>query len=262
MIFSGLGGKIGSDLIRFYEKKKYGRDYFELDFSQPCAAKTLVHIAACSNIDLNENIVNSNVVFLQKTIEFAEQNNIENFIFFSAISIYGQAVDLVDENSPFITPNIYSASKILGEQMLRQSRIKNILCLRLPSVLTTRDNRSFLFKWLDAAMKNNDISVVNSDKKFNNFLSVNSLFDFIFNVRLKSGFDTLNLGSLDNFSFYEFAYYLKQKMNSTSKIIESKKSDFFKINLAKSKEEYNFSPLGAKESIDEWIKNIKRVQNV
>ncbi|OCR90138.1 hypothetical protein CFT12S02225_08475 [Campylobacter fetus subsp. testudinum] len=90
MIFSGLSGKIGTDLINLYSKKVFNRDYFELDFSVETESKTIVHMAACSNIDKNKKIINSNIKYLNEIINYANKNKVENFIFFSAVSVYGR----------------------------------------------------------------------------------------------------------------------------------------------------------------------------
>ncbi|HDX8147386.1 TPA: sugar nucleotide-binding protein, partial [Campylobacter fetus] len=66
----------------------------------------------------------------------------------------GGGYNEIDENSPLYNPNIYGISKLIGEEMLRQSGIKRVLCLRLPTVLSVSDNGSFLFKWLNSAIHN------------------------------------------------------------------------------------------------------------
>ncbi|KGT36203.1 hypothetical protein KU70_07805 [Campylobacter fetus] len=91
--------------------------------------------------------------------------------------------------------------------------------------------------------------------KFNNFISINSLFDFIFNIKLYDGFDIINLGSSGNLSIYEFIEYLKQKTNSKSNLKDLGKNSFFSLNLSKAAIKYGFCPLSSEQSIDEWLQN-------
>uniref|UniRef100_UPI003AF95755 hypothetical protein n=1 Tax=Campylobacter fetus TaxID=196 RepID=UPI003AF95755 len=167
----------------------------------------------------------------------------------------GGGYNEIDENSPLYNPNIYGISKLIGEEMLRQSGIKRVLCLRLPTVLSVSDNGSFLFKWLNSAIHNRDITAFNMQNKLNNFISINSLFDFIFNIKLYDGFDIINLGSSGNLSIYEFIEYLKQKTNSKSNLKDLGKNSFFSLNLSKAAIKYGFCPLSSEQSIDEWLQN-------
>lgn len=255
MIFNGLSGKIGHDLLKFYANKKFNFDYFELNLNEKPKSNTIVHMAACSNVSTSENIISSNIDYLLNIIDYTKKYNIENFIFFSSLSIYGNPNGIIDENSPFYAPNIYGISKYLGEEMLKQSGIKNVLCIRLPAVLTSKPNSSFLFKWLQNIQNGENININNIANKFNNFISINCLFDFIFNVQF-NGFNTINLASKDDFTFDEFATYLIEKYNSRSKINNIGASSFFKININKAIANFNFNPYSAKDSIDEWIRNI------
>jgi len=124
-IITGASGYVGSLL-------KHTLDSF-IQYSPSLEIKNrsiLIHLASKSEGSYEE-IVKSNINYLCEVIAFCKKNNIEKFIFFSAISIYTH-------------DDLYSTSKLFGEKILEESGLK-ILVLRLPMILTKNKKNGYYY---------------------------------------------------------------------------------------------------------------------
>jgi len=221
---NGLNGNIGKLLQKYIDFQDNG-DVF-------------VHLAAKSYGSYKE-IVKSNIVYLLKTIDFCKNNSIQNFIFFSAISIYNK-------------DDIYSISKKLGEKILEESDL-NVLVIRLPMVLTKDRKNGILNKIREKLEKNEDVALYNAHKKFNNFICIEDIAYFIKNYRFDKNFEIVELATDSNMTFLEVVELLKKSLNSNSKIQIEKDKDYLSIDLLKAKQK-GFKSYNTKKALKDWLK--------
>lgn len=248
-IISGTNGNVGS-LIKhsFNDCSVYNKDI------KSSTADIFIHLASKSNANVTDTI-NSNINYLLKTIDFCKQNNIKKFIFFSAMSIYNNTnkEDITEEDYYFDT-DFYSTSKLFGENILKESELK-VLIIRLPMVLTRESNNGILNRILNKLENNEDIILQNSYKLFNNFISVDDIYNFIVNYTFEKKFERINLGSKKDHSLLQIIKFLKKKTLSKSKIIISKEEcTFFNISIKKAKRIYNYKPIKNKKILLSWLK--------
>ena len=99
--------------------------------------------------------VNTNILGLINSLEYAKDHKIKQFIYFSSIAIYGspKSKKIINEESQINNPDLYGTSKYFAEKVLqRYANFFQILIIRLPGVvdkemLTTRP-------WLSTAINN------------------------------------------------------------------------------------------------------------
>lgn len=251
-LITGSSGDVGSILYKFY--KREGFDILPFDGKIDIEADRILHLAAKSPPANSEEIIKSNITYLQSVVDFATRNKISELIFFSAISVFGkQNKENVDENDCIIEPDIYSVSKLLGEKILSESLL-NVLCLRLPAVLGFKNKTNFLSRCYIKLKNNEDIELTNPHRLFNNFISIENIFNFIKYIKIKRKFDIVNLASRKEMTILATVEVMKKAMNSTSNIsILGNNSSFFNISTEMAESEYGFIPCRAKNTITRWI---------
>jgi nucleoside-diphosphate-sugar epimerase len=250
-LITGGFGDVGSILYQHYKSENYYISHFGEGMNGN--AKRILHLAAKSPPASVEQILESNIVYLQEIVEYSIENRIEEMIFFSAVSVYGkQDREDVAESNGFVEPDMYGVSKLAGEKILNNCPLK-VLSIRLPAVLGLRNRTNFLSRCYLKLMRNENVEISNADRLFNNFVSVKSLFRFLADFSFTKKYDVVNLAAGKEMTVLEIVKTMKDVLKSESEIVISeRKQDFFNISTNKAISEYQFEPESPKESIEEW----------
>lgn len=208
------------ELIRLDLGNKKGYDKL------PNSIDAVVHIAGLSNMPgcTVEDILNCNVNGTRNIQEYALLSNACCLIYMSSLMVHGHiTVPVVDETIPIIDPDIYGASKFLGERILAATTDRlPVAAVRLPGVLGPSAGRAWIPKLFKQINNHQDVTIVNPEAKFNNAIHVLDLADFILTIlagnRL-SGFHAFPLASSGTRTIREIAEYLKEATKSHSKIM-------------------------------------------
>ncbi|MFC1593812.1 NAD-dependent epimerase/dehydratase family protein [Candidatus Omnitrophota bacterium] len=252
ILITGQSGDVGSVLFRLY--REAGEDIAQLDVTNDVKAERILHLAAKSPPASNSEMIKSNVMYLQQVIEYAKKNDIKELIFFSAASVYGDInKEDVQEDDEWTNPSFYGSLKYLGEELLEESPL-SVLCLRFPAILGFRNTTNFLSRLFMQLRDGKDVEITNADKLFNNFVSIESISEFLRQVKLTKSFDVINVASKKEKTLFEMATIIKNALNSQSKIkISDKTSNFFNVSVEKA-EKYGFVPEGVELSLKRWVK--------
>lgn len=253
ILMSGYRGDVGSALFKLYEES--GQRIAPLNTAIDVKAEMILHLAAKSPPANACEIVSSNILYLQDVIRYAEKNGIKKIIFFSAAAIYGNPdKDGVDEDGPIQGLSLYGISKLLGEEMLKCSPL-NVLCLRLPAILGFRTNTNFMSRCYQKLQDNDDLIITNPNKIFNNFISVDNIFEFVSKVKMTNKFDIINLASKKERSLLNVISMLKNELGSKSNIkLSDEKVNFFNIATKNAEKKYGFIPHGTERTLKEWVR--------
>ncbi len=214
---------------------------------------TFIHLASKSQ-DKDFELIESNILYLKEMISFCEKNNIANFIFISAVSIYGEKnKNNVNENDSCKNTQLYGLTKLMGEEILKMSNL-NILILRLPMILTDNKSNGVLNRIILKLENNEKVVLYNSDKIFNNFIGMNDLINFINIYKFKNKIEILNLATSQQLSLKEIVLYLKNLLKSSSQIeFNNEKKKFFNISISRAQKYYAYEPQETKEILYKWI---------
>lgn len=250
IVISGANGAVGEILYKTFLDEKYQVE--KLNLEDTSSKDIFIHLAAKT---LNsEDILESNINYLKECINYCKKVNIKYFIFFSTVSVYGNINSLnINENTSFSnSPNIYGLSKLLGEELLKEEEF-NVLNLRLPAILTKNTTNTFIYKLNTKLQNNEDITITNSNKIFNNIIDIDSIFNFIINYDLKKENDTYLLASKQEKSLKDVVLFLKKQNNSSSHIIEKNHtSNFYNIDISKAKKEQDFEEKDIFQILEKW----------
>jgi len=229
---------ISIDLTKnFYEKiKNYKINWF-------------IHTAAYHKIkDFRKNPLIKgldNEKMVKNIIDVCKKKEIRNLIFFSTIDI----------NYKPLNPQkrIYIKSKLNSEKYLincfKKGYLDKLVILRLPAIIGKNCNDNFLKKSYENLSRNKEITIWNSNQKYDNFVHINDIKKLILKIsKIKKTFffeiieckcsKPIKLKSLINF--------LKKRLKSKSKIKSLKANPLKKIKDIKNKINYKFlSPINA-----------------
>ena len=161
---------------------------------------TIVHCAAALPLWKKEEIFSTNVGGLRKTLEVAQANDIEKFVFISSTAVYGvpDKHPLVEED-PVDGVGNYGISKIQGEEVCREfmKQGMNITIIRPKTFIGTARLGVFqiLYDWVDCGKR---IPIIGSGENLYQLLEVDDLVAAIsLSVAAdpKVGNDTFNVGA-------------------------------------------------------------------
>jgi len=250
IVISGANGAVGEILYKTFLDEKYQVE--KLNLEDTSSKDIFIHLAAKT---LNsEDILESNLNYLKECINYCKKVNIKYFIFFSTVSVYGNInVQNVNEDTNFSnSPNIYGLSKLLGEELLKEEDF-NVVNLRLPAILTKTTTNTFIYKVNTKLQNNEDITITNSNKIFNNIIDIDSIFNFIINYDFKEKNNTYLLASKQKESLKDVILFLKKQNNSSSNIIEKNdKANFYNIDITKATKEQNFKAKDIFHVLEKW----------
>ena len=208
VLITGINGYIGSYLynnLRFNnkygiygtsitDKKKIKKNLFKLDLTKKINLKTkklkvdcIIHCASKSpyHRETKSNF-NKNILITENLISLATNLKIKKFIFLSSNSIYKNInSNNIKENARLKKIGLYAKSKIKSEKMLiswsQEENIK-VIIIRLPGVVGTNSQNTFISK-INSKIKNNEIIIIDNLKtKFNNIIDLKSLGKIITKV--------------------------------------------------------------------------------
>ncbi len=254
---TGCNGDIGALLASMLEKNKIDFLRYNGDLK---GVDRIFHLAAKSPPATHEEIISSNILYLQDIIHKAQNSCVKELIFFSAASVYGNLdTDVVKEDSPFKTPSIYGISKALGEEILKESNIK-VLVIRLPAILGDKNTTNIIARWYYRMKKDEEVVYMNGLKLFNNFITVESIFNFLKNFTFGEKFDVVNLASKRTMSIVDVVDYMKYTLGSNSKLIDGGNSPSFAISTQKAEEKYGFIPEDPREALLSWIQKRSSIE--
>jgi nucleoside-diphosphate-sugar epimerase len=253
ILITGYKGDVGSTLYGLYKNSNINICPLDLSVNN-VSADRILHLAARSPLALPDEIIQSNILFLQDIIKYAYNNKIKEIIFFSSSSVYGNPDrEYLEEHDQIANPDIYGITKLLGEKLLEYSPI-NVLCLRFPAILSLKNTNNFMSRCYLKLKNDNPIEIINPDKIFNNFISIENIFNFLLQVKVNKKFDVINLASKREKTLFEIVSMIKNISESKSEItISDKICNFFNISTVKAERDYNFIPYRAEDTIKKWI---------
>ncbi len=257
VIITGGNGDVGSMLFKLY--REAGLEICHLGELLSSSNSVILHLAAKSPPATKDKLIESNIQYLRNVVGYAIEHGIKDFVFFSAASVYGvmDTEDVNETESPHL-PSFYGLTKLIGEEYLKESGLKT-LCLRLPAILGYKNKTNLLSNFYSKLINNEEIEITNHNRFFNNFISIENIFDFLRDVKLIKSHDVINLASNKELTLINLVTLMKELANSNSNIKTSHKSTpFFNISTKRAEVQYNFKPYNPTDVIPRWIQ--KRIQ--
>ncbi|MBP6821668.1 MAG: NAD-dependent epimerase/dehydratase family protein [Acidobacteria bacterium] len=139
--------------------------------------QTVFHLAAkvhAAQGTLPEEFVRDNVSGTRNVVAAAIENQIERFIFFSTVAVYGESNETPDENTAPKPTTDYGVSKLEAERIVLASELKTTV-LRLPVVYGGRD-RGNVAKLVEAIRRNRYL-IVGDGQNLKSMVAVENVID-------------------------------------------------------------------------------------
>ncbi|MBH66792.1 MAG: hypothetical protein CMM58_00405 [Rhodospirillaceae bacterium] len=197
-----------------------------------------------------ENFLSSNVQGLINALTFSEAVNAKMFIYFSSISVLGKVNDqVVTEQTPICTPNLYGATKFLGERIVYDfSTQVPSLIIRLPGIVGPNlpEGRPWIKSVIDKLLRGDPVHFYNGEADFNNICDLQTICHFIQHIAgrgLPNNFDIVNLAATTPIKVKNLILLLHSRLNSTSTINEVSTNNLsFTIDVQHISSTYAFFP--------------------
>jgi len=217
----------------------------------PPGTKTVIHCAAQLPAPTSSaaDITRNNVSATRNVIDASIEAGAERFVFFSAISVYGQiSAEAVTEATPVTNPDAYGASKLLGEQMLAEvaEQLPSI-SLRLPAIVGAGAQPNWLSRTVDKLRAGEPVHFINPENPFNNAVHMDDLADFIISLlgQPLSGAHVINLAGADTIPVGEMVADLKAQLGSSSELTSDVRPEQpgFAIECSLASENFGWQPM-------------------
>ncbi|MDB9754288.1 NAD(P)-dependent oxidoreductase [Amylibacter sp.] len=148
--------------------------------------------------------------------------NFKNFVQLSSFSIYSKYSISAGTADP---QNFYGLSKFVSEKLLEinASEDKKFIILRMPIVIGSSKNQSDIVSYLyKSLIDNKTVNLFNDGKYLRNIIHVNevaeSVNELVTRSKITEEYCSINLNSSNTMSVFEICRYMKDKLNSESKI--------------------------------------------
>jgi nucleoside-diphosphate-sugar epimerase len=224
----------------------------------------VIHVAATSPAPGNDvaKMVRDNVTGTQALIEAAERWAAKAFIFFSSISVHGEvAAAIVDERTAIVNPDIYGASKHLGELLLA-ARAERLPCLaiRLPGVLGPGAHRNWLSDVAARLRSGETVPAFHLDAAFNNAAHIADLAALVSRVleRPWTGFDAIVAGARGHITVGEAIIRLAKGLGVEARIEEAAAAKTsFTLSSERAISFWGYDPMEIGAMIDRYAEEVR-----
>lgn len=211
----------------------------------------------------NVDYIDSNIISLLNTIDFANKKKVKKFIYLSSVVIYGKIVGkiLTDDNF-FNNPDLLGATKILSESLLQNQNFK-FLSIRLPGVLcynNSSNERPWLNLIINKIKLSEDVSVHNEHSHFNNIIDTKEIINFLEHVLLNN-FESnysFNFAASHPLIIKDMLLFIKNFFSSASNIeFQNKITTNFTISNNILMQKLNYKPSSSMDILTRYLKSIK-----
>lgn len=170
-----------------------------------------------------ERFESDNINATATLADLAAQSGVRSFVFFSAVSVYGNVTDrVIDENTAIQSPGAYGRSKLTGEDIvMSQGRQFVPIVLRLPGIIGAGSHRNWLSRVKADLAAGNQVNFFNGRSEFNNAVHVKdlaSLCGVVVGTEREGGIYTLAAGG--TLQVMDVLRLLASAMGSDSKLQE------------------------------------------
>jgi nucleoside-diphosphate-sugar epimerase len=254
-VISGFRGFIGSNLVSSYPEKY---DIINLENIENYEVTFFVHLA--NKVTSYQNSLTKNIDTDMEIFSLCLKKNYK-LIYASGNNVYPFEYSCGIDKKTEIT-DLYSASKIFSEKLLKEYFKLDSYILRIGDVFGKNQNQGNFFKGIQKSISNSeDLNLYGNGLKRRNYIYIKDLIkliNFIINEnKVKLG--TYNISYDASFSLKEILNSVSEKTNLKIKNINYENEDTTVRTLIPSNIE-NFSyTYNMDSAIDDYIKEIQNV---
>ncbi len=213
------------------------------------------------------DFLEGNVSSVSSLVDYARSKKIEKIIHLSTSSVFSPSQSPINKDTLPSPDNYYGLSKLLGENLLRISRLRNefdtsIVVLRFPSIYGDLHHAGLVHTYYTLAKEDQNIELFFEGKSLRNIIFIDDVIDILeifINAKDTKAYSAYNLGSRNHLTTYEIASSIKKELNSKSKLIPLKSKDSENQNVIIQVENfakrYNYEAKLIEDSLKLYIKS-------
>lgn len=234
VIITGSNGNLGSHIKEHadFETISFSRDdWVNIDETFSHSANSIIHTAydlKKSIYDNPDEVLSSNVIstvhFLKKCFEF----KINNFIFISSCSVYGDSTN-TSEDSKCTPITVNGLTKLLNEKIIIEFCIKhniNYSILRVFNSYGGNDTFSVVSKLLKSASTGSPFTLYNNGQAERDFIHIDDVAQIIcklVNKNIKN--EIINIGTGENIKIMNLVSEIEKKYGPMNIINDSSENE-------------------------------------
>lgn len=256
LVVTGRGGEVGTGLCERYALSGQPVARLEdLAEGRPRSDEKLrlLHLAGRADESDPAGLMAANLDYLRQVLWTAREQEIDEIIFISSVSVYGnQDCEQIAESAPLQGPGLYGLTKLIGEKLCGTAGIPTLV-VRLPAVLELGKMSNFMSRTFEKLRHGEDIEIFNAERLYNNFMDIPTLAEFLRKTRLHSGYDSINLACRAELTLAEIVLLLKECLRSNSHIRSiDTRQPFFNLSIDKAVKDYDYQPGDVREILRTW----------
>jgi nucleoside-diphosphate-sugar epimerase len=230
----------------------------------PRQVDAVVHVAGISTSPKGEvdDLLRCNVFGTRNVLRYALTAAAQKLIYTSTLSVHGRIhSSIVDHLTAIVEPDVYGASKYLGERLLaaESARLPSV-ALRLPGVLGQGSHRAWIPTLAERAKAGQEIVIYNPDGEFNNATHIDDLSAFVVSLleHQWSGFHAMPLGAAGAMKVRDVVSTLLDALGSSSRVsVMRSPSPCFTISSAYASETFGYRPTPIDALLNRYAAEIK-----
>ena len=253
VLISGHRGDTGSVLMKALSSAGHACFGHGLDVL-PTRINRVVHAAVSHPGKEANDMLASNVAYLQEVAgEFLTCGQ-GDFIFLSSVSVYSQvATGVVHEGSAVSPSDLYGVTKLLGEYYLAELGLPGA-ALRLPGVLEVKKCSNFMGRLLARLEADEPVEIANGGSLFNAYVDPLDMARFVGDMPPMIEWRVTNFAVRPEWTLSETVHFLRELTRSNSQIQEVHASKGMQVySLDALTRNFDFSPSHPRESLERWL---------
>jgi UDP-glucose 4-epimerase len=228
----------------------------------PASIDAIVHVAAVTTGPEAsvEEMLRCNVTGTENLVRYALAAGVQRFVYMSSLSVHGTILqDVVDERTPVRDPDVYGASKFLGERIIaaRSDALPSV-ALRLPGVLGAGAHYAWIPSLMEKMRAGRDVTIYNADAPFNNGAHVDDIGAMTAGLLSQelTGFAAMPLGARDTMSVGEVANLLVRDSGAgVSVSVNSVEGPpGFTISSERACRDFGYDPMPMAEMLERYVR--------
>lgn len=159
------------------------RDKHKLDaFFESNQVTEVIHLAALAGVRRGEEYVqdflSTNVEGTHNIVKMCEKYDIRHLVFYSSSSVFGEGFPPIDEGSSRNPKSIYGITKLAGEHIVHNSKIKQTTIV-VPFTIYGENGRKdeVIYKWLEQYKNGLPITVYGNGSSMRGYVYVKNIVD-------------------------------------------------------------------------------------
>jgi len=238
--------------------KQNGRDVTKMEDFENLDADYVIHLAALTRSQDEEDMFNVNVKGTFNVLKFCK-NVKAKLIFASSSAVYGNAESPIKEDNNLNIISFYGLTKSLGEELCRfynQNYNIPITILRVFNLYGPGQQKGFVIPDIIHQLENEKIILRNSYSK-RDFIYIDDVVESVKKSMKMNSFEIINIGTGKSHSIKEVV----ERIGGGERIVcsqETGKADDIYADISKEKRILNWQP---RVSLDEGLKRVIECRN-